>query len=83
MKRVLARYGYHLFLVVMACGLILGLSACDDGSTPQAPAPVEHVTEDTTGTFRPYIGSNGKVGFGYDLGGGLVMGTNGKIGFGF
>lgn len=67
-------------LTVLVLGAVL-LTGCDDGS-PAVPDPVEVV--DTTGTVGPMIGTNGRVGIGIDLGGGLYINpSNGGLGFGF
>lgn len=44
--------------------------------------PEESVYDDSTGTYGPVVSPSGKLGMGYDMGGGLVMNSNGGIGFG-
>lgn len=38
--------------------------------------------DDGTGSYGPHVRPNGKLGTGYDMGGGVVMKPNGGIGFG-
>lgn len=61
------------------------LTGCGDGQS-LAPAPTPESStassDDTGGGFGPTIGVNGKVGVGYDLGGGLVMSPGGNVSFG-
>lgn len=64
------------------------LTGCNNTGHTTTPAPAPSSTsaadsDDTTGTYRPMIGVNGKVGIGLDLGGGLTMSPSGSLGFGF
>lgn len=75
-------------LVSAALLSALLLTGCDRADHPAAPAPQPSVSsssdnEDTTGSVRPMIGVNGKLGIGLDLGGGLMMSPSGGLGFGF
>jgi hypothetical protein len=62
------------------------LTGCNSGGHTTAPAPSSTSaadSDDTTGTYRPMIGMNGKIGVGLDLGGGLSLSPSGNLGVGY
>lgn len=64
------------------------LTGCNSTGHTITPAPAPSSTsaadgDDTTGTYRPMIGMNGKIGVGLDLGGGLSLSPSGNLGIGF
>ncbi len=64
---------------------VILLTGCGEGRSPSptpTPEPSSVSSTDTGGGFGPTIGINGKVGVGYDLGGGLVMSPGGSVSFG-
>lgn len=76
------RFSDSFLLFLLLALVVFALVGCDDGSpaAPEDVAPVVH----SPGGVRPYISPySGKVGLGYDLGGGIVMSPTGKIGIGF
>jgi hypothetical protein len=73
-------------LLVTALLSALLLTGCNSGGHTTAPAPSSTSaadSDDTTGTFRPTIGMNGKLGTGLDLGGGLTLSPSGGLGIGY
>jgi len=84
-KLVLCGLALAMMLVSLsACGADIDDELSSTNSHEQViDEPSETDDNDTTGTYRPYVGNNG-VGFGIDIGGGVVFDpSTGGIGFGF
>lgn len=54
----------------------------EDAHEPMVIPEEEGVQDDGTGSYGQHIRPNGKLGTGYDMGGGVIMKPNGGIGFG-
>lgn len=73
--------GFYAFLAVVLTMLVLFIMAVAQSTAgaPRDNVSIEKSLDDSTGTYGPTIGMNGKVGFGTDLGG-VTISPSGKIG---